>query len=157
MATKQSVDKCMQHFKYRWVKIEDIIPGRELLMIDLSPDFCTHIDPKLIGTLIRIDDVENDVVYYHCINPPWEGQCFAKLVILLTQEYNGGFSSERIAYWIQQPVPELVCSVKPEEKPDSLGDKLRKAMSSTETKTNKEKPVPEEFTWEDKMKHNSKE
>ncbi len=102
MATKLQIEECMSRYLHRWVRMKDIEPGKELLMVELSPEFCNHIDPTLVGTLIQIDKLEDDTVFYHCINPTWNGQCFVPLDTFLKHEYKGGWTSERMAFWIPE-------------------------------------------------------
>jgi hypothetical protein len=65
---------------YRIPEPEDLKPGLELIMSDQNDP--RDQDPARVGTRIRIDKIVPSngrpgvTVYYHCINPAWDHQCF---------------------------------------------------------------------------------
>lgn len=80
---------------YRSPRRTDIISGKEMIMIKKSFQFDKLIDFTL-GTIIKLDDdpIKEGCVYYHCISPEWDGQCFVEEHMIL----NGDDNYE---YWIK--------------------------------------------------------
>jgi len=95
---QQEVEVTRNHmagFGYRPIKKEDITPGREALMVKVEDFFLStkrdgiapHLRPST--TQIRIDDEamkvtghranDEPTVYYHCIMPHWDSDCFVGL------------------------------------------------------------------------------
>lgn len=79
----------MQCKGYRPMTQADIERGLEAVMVETERYFLSGRDLPPIGmagtTVIRIDDKATvpsklhegeNVVFYHCINPQWEGDCF---------------------------------------------------------------------------------
>jgi hypothetical protein len=97
-------------FGYRHPTEADLVPGFECLMVDDPQDYigCGHIH----GTTVRIDKVEDfdfgadsigvvKMVYYHCISPKWDAQCFTSLNDFLNKPGNrcGGPETR---YWVKK-------------------------------------------------------
>ena len=84
-------DQLMRGHGYRPPVRADLVSGAELLMVEVErfmEPYNQGFNPSIIGTKIRLDeeaikpsdrDPENEVVYYHCIMPAWDGQCFVHL------------------------------------------------------------------------------
>lgn len=76
---------------FRLVNKGDLMPGKEMWMIILS-----HYDglnltqsPEVLGTKIRLDSpavCRGSTVYYHCIYPKWDQQCFVPIQDFLDGE-----------------------------------------------------------------------
>jgi hypothetical protein len=92
---------------YRLVEAEDLVPGREdIIMIDL-----THFRPELSEALwkttrVRLDDpavrptaLRGLSVFYHCVEPAWKGQCIVPLEEFTGYWYFGPRDCTR--YWIK--------------------------------------------------------
>lgn len=89
----QKFDQWVKTFGYRPPVRADLVPGAELLMVEVERYMQRHnqgISFEAFGaTRIRIDDdplapsrIEpgKEVVYYHCIaSPGWDGQCVMPL------------------------------------------------------------------------------
>ncbi|MBY0473118.1 hypothetical protein K2Q00_02415 [Patescibacteria group bacterium] len=107
---RQSVEERMKQFDL-WVKVfgyraptkADIVPGAELLMIDVERYMQPHNQGTSLGvvcsTRIKLDDepiaLSNDgsgkeVVFYHCTMPSWNGQCFVPLEEFCSSGYRTG-------------------------------------------------------------------
>jgi len=104
---------------FRPVTLADLVPGFECLMVD-DP----HLKQNGIwGTTVRIDEVkprrmpkfkttatrtdpdgEEDVpyVFYHCVTPPWDGQCFVPVAHMIDPEHRetaGPYTYH--VYWVK--------------------------------------------------------
>jgi hypothetical protein len=89
---------------YRLPDRHELVAGLQVLMVDV-----THRDASAYvwGTTIQLDDnpvrLRNgeEYVYYHCVRPSWDGDCFVPL-LTFTGEYiwpvNDTFVQTR--FWI---------------------------------------------------------
>jgi hypothetical protein len=85
----------MSGYGYRPATATDLMPGRELLMVEVERFFGStrHAGwkPDLFPSVTRIKLADeptkvtghrqNDepTVYFHCVMPPWDGDCFVGL------------------------------------------------------------------------------
>jgi hypothetical protein len=81
----------MQCKGYRPVKEADLRPGQDLVMVDVDRFYMAGEGLPPIGcagtTRIKLDEKPVDganannekIVWFHCVDPEWEGQCFVPL------------------------------------------------------------------------------
>jgi hypothetical protein len=99
--THTEVERALQDYlalmRYRLATREDLVDGAQMIMIDASNDFMfkSGVSPEVLGTKIKLDfsalkksnfPGETFFVYYHCIDPSWDGDCFVPLEIFLGEE-----------------------------------------------------------------------
>ena len=97
---------------YRPPKKGDLTPGAELLMVDVERfvERCQGISLATAPytTVIRLDDdpvrpsnsnPDKEVVFYHCIMPPWDNQCFVPMESFCARGYREGMY-ENDTRWI---------------------------------------------------------
>ena len=90
-------------FGYRAPTKADLVPGAELLMIDVESYMECHNQgisfTATCSTRIKLNDEpiapsnadpSKDVVFYHCVTPPWDEQCFVPLEAFTTLGYQKG-------------------------------------------------------------------
>jgi len=104
-------DQLMRAHGYRPLTREDLIPGEEILMVEVERFMEPHnqgMNPSITGTKIKLDEdpvvVSNvnptkEHVMYHCIMPPWEGQCFVPIESFLAVGYHKG-TYENDTRWV---------------------------------------------------------
>ena len=96
----QEFDLLMRAHGYRPPVREDLVPGAELLMVEVEQYMRDQsIGPNITGTKIRLDDEPiklsdsdpaKEVVFYHCIMPAWDGQCFVHIDDFTSVGYRKG-------------------------------------------------------------------
>ena len=104
-------DILMRAFGYRPPTREDLVPGAELLMVEVERYMEDQsIGPQITGTKIKLDDQPikpsnaepgKKVVYYHCIMPAWEGQCFVGLDDFTAVGYRKGCYNNDTRYVVK--------------------------------------------------------
>lgn len=109
----QEFDLLMRAHGYRPPVREDLVPGAELIMVDVEQYMHPHnqsINPSIISTKIKLDDepikpsnldLAKEVVFYHCIMPAWEPQCFVSLDDFTAVGYRGGCYANDTRYVIK--------------------------------------------------------
>ena len=93
--TKNCFEEDLKDFKlllivhqYSFPVKEDLVPGKELLMIKVEDAVRNNtLNPSIFSTKIKIDLVKDDVVYYKCVVPYWEHQCFVPVSEFLRRDY----------------------------------------------------------------------
>ncbi|OHA87827.1 MAG: hypothetical protein A3A96_00425 [Candidatus Zambryskibacteria bacterium RIFCSPLOWO2_01_FULL_39_39] len=109
MTQRLSVEERMTQFNqlmrahgYRPPTREDLIPGEEMLMVEVERFMESHnqgYNPSIMGTKIKLDEepivISNqnptkEHVMYHCIMPAWDGQCFVPIESFLAVGYHKG-------------------------------------------------------------------
>lgn len=95
-------DRLMLAHGYRPPVREDLVPGVELLMVEVEQFMEPHnqpMNPSITGTRIKLDDKpiapsnfdsKREVVFYHCVTPGWDGQCFVPLLDFIASGYHKG-------------------------------------------------------------------
>lgn len=76
---------------YRAPTRKDLVPNAEMLMVDVHP-FMQDSGRMAGRTTIRLDamPVLGNDVYYHCILPAWNGQCFVPAEEFLASGFRMG-------------------------------------------------------------------
>lgn len=86
---------------YRFLTREDLVEGAEFLCVDVERYFShppyLYRDPAVCSDRIKLDenpvrksesgDEVEDYVFYHTIQPAWDGQCFVSLKHFLATRY----------------------------------------------------------------------
>jgi hypothetical protein len=93
-------DLLMRAHGYRPPVKEDLVPGAEMLMVEVERYMEDQtIGPQITGTKIKLDDEpvkpsnadpNKLVVFYHCMVPFWEGDCFVGLDDFTATGYRKG-------------------------------------------------------------------
>ena len=75
---------------YRLVTREDLVDGAEFVQVDTNVQHDVTVDPKYFGTTIKLDEsaIDGDAVYYHCIKPADDIQCFSGIRDFLDPDAN---------------------------------------------------------------------
>jgi len=90
------------NWPYRPIQREDLVPGAKILMINDVRRIDPTADPRFFGTIIRLDqeavrpardESDREMVYYHCIQPAHEIQCFVAVDDFLAP-------ADDIRYWV---------------------------------------------------------
>ena len=92
---------------FRPVQEYDLRPGRELVMVEVERYYLAGKGLPPIGmagtTVVRLDDEpikpSNDgsgkqVVFYHCVDPQWDGDCFSGKETFLLDQYVSPMDSD---------------------------------------------------------------
>lgn len=105
-------------FGYRDVKIAEITPGLTCLMVhDPHHIITTSHSLRPLGTTIKVSRMEprtfsgvspnglpwsksTDYVFYYCIEPQWESECFVPLSDFINLPSSGG-GGPQTRYWIE--------------------------------------------------------
>ncbi len=82
--------------QFRQVTLEDLVPGAELLLVEVRRSIPIHSDVSHLGDLphiqtrITIDEKsfnpERTHVFYHQIEPAWDGQCFIPIADMISEK-----------------------------------------------------------------------
>lgn len=117
---RMSIEERMRKFD-EWVKIlgyrtptrDDLKPGVELLMIEVER-YMAHNQgysfEAVSSTRVKLDDDPiapskaypgKEVVYYHCIMPPWDGQCFVHVEVICASGYVEGCYTNDTRYVVK--------------------------------------------------------
>ena len=103
----------MLSFGYRTPVREDLVAGREMYMVEVERYMQGRnhgIDPAVLATKIKLDDEpikpsnndpKQEVVFYHCMVPYWEGQCFVHLEDFLATHYRQGCYANDTRYIVK--------------------------------------------------------
>ncbi len=110
----QKFDQWVKAYGYRVPTRADLVPGAVLFMIDIEQytNFRNqNISSDIIFTTkIKLDDEpiapsnanpNKEVVFYHCMMPPWDGQCFIPLDDFCASGYREGCYANDTRYVIK--------------------------------------------------------
>ena len=118
---RDSIEERMRKFD-EWVKVfgyrpptkTDLVAGAELLMVDVERYMERHNQGISIGiicnTRIKLDDEpiapskrdpNTEIVFYHCMMPPWDGQCFVPIDDFCVSGYKSGCYANDTRYVIK--------------------------------------------------------
>ena len=101
-------DQLMRAHGYRPPTREDLIPGEEMLMVEVERYMESRYNPSVFGTKIKLDEepivISNqnptkEHVMYHCTMPSWNGQCFVSIESFLAVGYHKG-TYENDTRWV---------------------------------------------------------
>lgn len=97
----------MRCMGYRPMTEADILPGREAVMVETERYFLSGQGLPPIGmegtTVIRIDDEATresnhheggKVVFYHCVSPQWDGDCFVGVMDFTRDAFESQLNSD---------------------------------------------------------------
>jgi hypothetical protein len=106
-------DQAMRGFGYRPLVKEDLVPGAEFLMVEVARFMEPHnqtMDPKVTQTKIKLDDEPikpsnaeptKEIVFYHCIMPSWDGQCFVSIDDFTASGHRAGCNTNDTRYVVK--------------------------------------------------------
>lgn len=100
-------DQVVRGFGYRSPVKEDLVPGAELIMVEVARfmEPCNQtLDPSVTQTKIKIDSQSIqtfNMVYYHCIMPAWDKQCFVSIDDFTASGHRRGCNTNDTRYIIK--------------------------------------------------------
>ena len=103
----------MLEFGYRSPVKEDLLVGKEFYMLEVDRLMQVHnqsMNPKFLADIIKLDNepirpscIEpgQEMVYYHCIVPAWDQQCFVSIDDFTATGYRDDGYANHTRYFVK--------------------------------------------------------